>query len=102
MSSSLSNLVDNFAEGLHNNKCTDCKFCHEYISVKDNQLIFKCLKFGKKHKKYFNKDLIKRFTNTYEFCDGDINKFCLMLRKDVYPYEYMRRCYLVKKIFIVT
>ena len=40
-------------------------------------------------KKHFNKDLIKRFANTYKFCDGDIKKYCLMLRKSVYPYEYM-------------
>ena len=25
----------------------------------------------------------------YEICDGDINKFILLLRKGVYPYEYM-------------
>ena len=25
----------------------------------------------------------------YEFSDGDINKFILLLRKGVYPYEYM-------------
>ena len=25
----------------------------------------------------------------YEFCNGDINKFILLLRKGVYPYEYM-------------
>ena len=25
----------------------------------------------------------------YEFCDGDINKFCLILRKVVYLYELM-------------
>ena len=25
----------------------------------------------------------------YKFCDGDLNKFVLLLRKDVYPYEYM-------------
>ena len=34
-------------------------------------------------KKYFNKYLVKRFPNIYKLCDGDINKFCLMLRKDV-------------------
>ena len=32
---------------------------------------------------------MKRFINTYEFCDEDINKFCLMLTKGVYLYEYM-------------
>ena len=31
----------------------------------------------------------KKFTNTYKFCDGDINKFCLMLKKGAYSYEYM-------------
>ena len=42
-------------------------------------------------KKNFNKDLIQRFANTYEFCNGDLNKFILLLRKGVYPYEYMDR-----------
>ena len=40
-------------------------------------------------KKNFNKELIQRFANTYEFCNGDLNKFILLLRKGVYPYEYM-------------
>ena len=43
----------------------------------------------KKDKKHFNKDLIKRFTNIYEFFDRDINKFILLLRKGICPYEYM-------------
>ena len=25
----------------------------------------------------------------YQFCNGDLNKFILLLRKGVYPYEYM-------------
>ena len=79
MSSSLSSIVDNLAEGLYKNQYTDCKSC----------LIFKCLKCNKNHKKHFNKELIKRFPNTYEFCDGDINTFILLLRKGVHPYEYM-------------
>ena len=33
----------------------------------------------------FDEDLAKRFVNTYTFCDDAINKFCLMLRKGVYP-----------------
>ena len=41
MSSSLSNLFDNLSEGLHSNKCTDCKSCLDYITTKDEQLIFK-------------------------------------------------------------
>ena len=33
--------------------------------------------------------LIKKFRSLYQFCDGDLNKFILLLRKGVYPYEYM-------------
>ena len=29
------------------------------------------------------------FPNTYQFCNTDLNNFALLLRKDVYPYEYM-------------
>ena len=36
-----------------------------------------------------NDVLIKRFYNTYQLSDNDINKFKLLLRKRVYPYEYM-------------
>ena len=39
--------------------------------------------------KYLNKELIKRFANTYEFCNKNLSKFVLLLRKGVYPYEYM-------------
>ena len=56
------------------------------MSVNYDQLIFKCLKCNKD----FNKDLINRFASTYEFCDGEINKFILLLAKGVYPYEYMK------------
>ena len=35
---------------------------------------------------------MKRFANTYEFYNGDTNKFILSLRKWVYTYEYMDSC----------
>ena len=41
------------------------------------------------YNKDFDKELIKRFKNIYEFCDKDINKFISLLRKGVYPYEYI-------------
>lgn len=39
--------------------------------------------------KKIDEDLAKRFQNNCNFCDGDINKFCLMLQKNIYPYEYL-------------
>ena len=32
---------------------------------------------------------MERFANTYKFCDNDLNKFIMLLRKGVYPYEYI-------------
>ena len=88
MSSSLSNLVDNLSEEFYSDKCIDCKFCLDYLKFKDDQLIFRCFECKKKYTKDFNKELIKRFANIYEFCNKDINKSSLLLRKGVYPYEY--------------
>ena len=51
---------------------------------------------------------MKKFKNTYSFCNNDLNKYILLLRKGVYPYEYMdswdlmRHHYQAKKIFIAT
>ena len=87
MSTSLSSLVDNLSEKHHSDKCKDCKSEPDYTSIKSNQLIFQCLECKKNYKKDY-KELIKRFANTYEFCNGDTNKCILLLRK-VYPYEYM-------------
>ena len=89
MSSSLSKLVDNLSEGIHNNKCLDCNSCLDYIKIKNEKLLLKCFNCNTYYKKKFNKDLIKKFKNTYSFCINDFNKFVLLLRKGVYPYEYM-------------
>ena len=98
MSSSLSKLVDNLSEGIHNNKCADCKSNLDYIKTKNEKLILECYNCKQRYKKKFNKELIKIFASTYEFCNNDttgsssserINKFILLLRKGVYPYEYM-------------
>ena len=87
--SSLSNLVDNLSEGFHYDECIDCKSYLDYMITKDDQLIFRCFESEKIYKKDFNKDLIKRFGSIYEFCNRDINKSILLLRKRVYSYEYM-------------
>ena len=89
MPSPLSSLVDNLPQGLHSEKCSDCK-CHlDYMSIKDYKLVFRCFECKKDYQKEFNKELIKRFANVYEFCNKSINRFIFLLRKGVYPYEYM-------------
>ena len=89
MSSSLFKLVDNLSEGIHNNKCLGCKCCLDHIKIKNEKLLLKCFNCNNYYKKKFNNDLIKKFENTYSFCNNDLNKFVLLLRKGVYPYEYM-------------
>ena len=34
-------------------------------------------------------ELIEKFPRIYQFCNGGLNKFVLLLRKGVSPYEYM-------------
>ena len=100
MSSSLSKLVGNFTEGIHNNKCLDCNSCLDYVRIttarpsslerKNEKLLLKCFNCNNYYKKKFNnKELIKKFKNTYSFCNNNLNKLILLLRKGVYPYEYM-------------
>ena len=55
------------------------------MPVRDNQLISRCFEC----KQNDDNDLIKRFANVCQFCDGDTNKFILLLRRVIYPYEYM-------------
>ena len=98
MSSSLSKLADDLSEGIHNNK------------TKNEKLILECYNCKQRYRKKFNKELIKRFASIYELFNNDtaepsslermtgsaaepssserINKFVLLLRKGVYPYEY--------------
>ena len=40
-------------------------------------------------KKISQSFLIEKFRNTYQLCNKDLNKFALLLRKGVYPQEYM-------------
>ena len=89
MSTSLSRLVDNLSEGIHNNTCIICKSGLDYTKIKDEKLIFRCFNCENNYEKDFNKELIKRFANIYEFCNNDLDKFVMLLRKSVYPYEYM-------------
>ena len=93
MSTSLSSLVDNLSE-IYKKECKGCeekrkiKSVCNFIGLKNNKLNYECKECKKRSLKPINK-LIKRFPNVYLFCSEDINKFVLLLRKVVYPYEYM-------------
>ena len=89
MSTSLSSLLNNPSKGLRSDKYTDQGSYLDYMLAKDNRLIFKCQNCNKIFNTDFIKELINGFSNTFKFCDGDINKFILLVRKGVYPYEYM-------------
>ena len=60
----------------------------EFIGHKNNRLNYKCKEYNETSAKSVN-DLIEKFSRTYKFCNGDLHKFVLLLRKGVYPYEYM-------------
>ena len=94
MSNSLSELVDNISGIFKSKECISCiertKLNSEYRfgRLKNDRLIYKCREF-KKEQKEPTKELTETFPSIYRFCKGDLNKFVLLLRKCVYPYEYM-------------
>ena len=59
---------------------SECNF----IGLKNN----KCKECRKRWFKSINGS-IRDFPSLYQFCNGELNKFVLLLRKGVYPYEYM-------------
>ena len=73
MATSLSKLVGNLTEGIHNDKCINGKSNLCYMKVTDKKLIFRCFECKKNYEKEINKELVERFSNTYEFCDKDLN-----------------------------
>ena len=89
MATSLSKLVDNLTGNIHNGKCIKCKSNLCFVRVMNETLLFKCIDIDKEYEKEFNNELIERFANTYKFCDNDLDKFVMLLRKGVYPYEYI-------------
>ena len=86
MATSLSKLVDNLTDNIHNDKCNVLKCIKSnlcFVRAINEKLIFKCIDFEKEYEKEFNKELIERFANTYKFCDNDLDKFIMLLRKGV-------------------
>ena len=93
MQSKLSDLVENLSEinKKQRPKCMERKKINsecEFIRFKNDRLHYRC-KNCKKRCTESKDRLIKKFPRIYKFCNGDINKFVLLLRKGVYPYEHM-------------
>ena len=61
----------------------------EYESVKDYLIKYKCISSNEDYLNKLDENLKNRFKNRYKISENDINKFTLLLRKGVYPYEYM-------------
>ena len=80
MSTSLSTLVDNLSNRIHDkHKCDSCGYNREYIRrKKSGKLLFKCFNCKRKSCEEFDKKLIEKSKNTYRFCNGDIDKFILL------------------------
>ena len=93
MSTLLSSLVDNLSE-IYRRECKGyeekrkIKSVCNFIGLENNKLNYKCKECKKRSLLPINR-LIKKFPNVYQFCNGDTYKFILLLRKDVYPYEYV-------------
>ena len=90
MPTSLSKLADNLSE-IDSKKCRDknCKSECEFKGVKNNNLSYSSKECRKKKQLKPINGFMKSIPNTYKFCNNDINKFILLLRKGVYPHEYM-------------
>ena len=88
MQNKLLDLADNLSE-INNKDCIKCeekkktRSKSEFIGLKDNRLKYKCKECN--NLSYKSKDdLIEKFPITYNLCNGDLNKFVLLLRKSVY------------------
>ena len=63
---------------------SECNF----IEFENNRLNYRCKECKGTSIRSIN-GLIEKFPSVYKFCDGDLNKFVLLLRKGVYPHEDM-------------
>ena len=89
MAISLSNIINYLTEGICKIKCKDCDCFLQHESVKNNLIKYKGSSCNENYSSKFDEELKKKFKNTFKFSNNDINKFVLLLRKGVYPYEYM-------------
>ena len=94
MSTSLSEIADNMSRIFNSIECKSCvekiKINSEccFVRLKNNRLVYKCKECKEEWKRPIN-ELIEKFPGIYQFCNGNLSKFVLLLRKGVYPDEYM-------------
>ena len=81
----LSNIVDNLSE-INNKNCKTCmdrknirSEC-EFIGLKNNRLNYRCKECKGISTKSVN-ELIEKFPRMYQFCNGDLYKFCFVVKK---------------------
>ena len=60
----------------------------EFTGYKNGRLNYKCKECKKSYTKVANES-IKNFPTLYKFCNGDLNKFFVLLRKGIYSYKYI-------------
>ena len=93
MSTSLSNLDDNLS-GVYVKECKRCmerkkiRLNCELTGFKNGRLNYKCKKCKKLITKLANES-IKNFPTLYKFCNDNLNKFFILLRRSIYSYEYI-------------
>ena len=81
----------------------ECKSCIEkikinseccFVGLKKNRLIYRCKECKKEWKRPIN-ELIEKFPSVYQFCNGSLKEFVLLLRKGVYPHYHLKNFFIV-------
>ena len=85
MAGLLSTFIDNLKDGINKIICKNWDCFFEYNRVNDNLKVL----INKNYSNNINEKLKKRFKNKFKFSNNNIDRFILVLRKGVYPYEHM-------------
>ena len=94
MLTSLSELFDNMSRIFNSIERKSCiekiKINSEccFVGSKNNRLFFRCKEWKEEWKRPIE-ELTEKFPVIYQFCNGNLNKFVMFLRKGVYCYEYI-------------
>ena len=84
MSTSLSELVDNMSRIFHSIERKSCiekiKINSEccFVGLKSNRLIYRCKECKEEWKRPIE-ELTEKFPGIYQFCNGNLNKFVMLL-----------------------